>query len=402
MKRSVEAGHKRYFFTELLFCLAILSVFLPWKVYPIVFLLASVIFFISAYQLEPKSLKKFLRQPWFLAISAFVLYACGSFFLTTNGQPQIRDSLIKMLINICFFITGIYRLNQLDKASLVRIIDWTMHIIFLLCFIQLLVYHQAFHFHLLTGASSSAKGSALYNKELFFWGLSDKNMFGARLALLGFIYLLIPLVRDSRISCLRILLVFLLAFLSLSRTPIVALLIGVFLVFWFFAKKPIRAALLVGLCALTPYLFVKVLRVDTLTASNDGMGVRITYWKAFFQHFDEIRPWGNGFLKGGDFLRRHAAYYHGEPHIHNTFLSNYLELGIVGFISYCLFLWFFYRYCIHMNNLRSFWLAVFLPLLAIMMILYSGYDNDIILYLQLAFVLGTFQTIVKEKIKIGF
>ncbi|MEH6307402.1 O-antigen ligase family protein [Olivibacter sp. CPCC 100613] len=397
----METRDNRYSLPGLLLCLALLSVFLPWKIYPAIFLIASVVFLIGAYRYHPSGLKTFLQQPWVLAIGVFVVYACGSFFATANGQTQIRDNLIKMLVNFCFFTSSIYWLSQCEKKNLVRMIDWTMHVIFVLCFIQLLIYHQAFHFHLLTGAASSAKGSALYNKDLFFWGLSDKNMFGARLALFGLIYILIPLVSNFRISFTRILLIFSLAFLSLSRTPIVALLIGVFLIFWFFANKTVRIALFAFLCVLAPYLFIKVLRVDTLTASNDGMGVRITYWKAFFQHFREIQPWGNGFLKGGDFLQQHAAYYHGEPHIHNTFLSNYLELGIVGFVSYLLFLCFFYRYCTQINNLRSFWLAVFLPLLAIMMILYSGYDNDIVLYLQLAFLLGSFQKIVKEKINIG-
>lgn len=397
----METRLKNYGLTSLLFCLALISIFLPWKIYPFVFLFTSFLFFIEAYCPHPSGLKTFVQQGWVIAIGIFILYACGSFLLTAHAQAYARDSLIKMVINLCFFTTSIYWLSSYEKSKLIRVIDWTMHFIFILCFIQLLIYHRAFHFQLISGATSSAKGSALYNKDLFFWGLSDKNMFGARLALLGLIYILIPLVKDLRISCWRILFIFLLAFLSLSRTPIVALLIGLLLIFWFFAAKSVRIGLFIALCATAPFIFMKLLRVDNLTASNDGMGVRITYWKAFFQHFQEIRPWGNGFLKGGDFLQQYAAYYHGEPHIHNTFLSCYLELGIVGFISYGLFLWFFYRYCTKINNLHSFWLAVFLPLLAIMMILYSGYDNDIILYLQLAFILGTTQKVVKEDIKIG-
>ncbi|WP_134091962.1 O-antigen ligase [Olivibacter sp. XZL3] len=398
----MEITRKSHHVAAYLFCFALLSIFLPLKIYPFVFLLASVVFFTAAYRSSATTFQKFAQEPWLLALCVFVIYAIFSFAITSDGEPPIRDNLIKLVINMSFFATSIYWLAQQEKSTLIRLVDWTMHLILVLCFLQLLIYHQAFHFQLITGASSSAKGSALYNKDLFFWGLSDKNMFGARIALLGLIYILIPLIRDARISCWRILFVFLLAFLSLSRTPIVALLIGVLLIFWFFAKRPIKIALVLFLCFIAPFIFEKVLRVDTLTASNDGMGVRITYWKAFFQHFEEIKPWGNGFLKGGDFLAQYAAYYHGEPHIHNTFLSCYLELGMVGLLSYVLFLWFFFRYCKGINHSRSFWLAVFLPLLAIMMILYSGYDNDIILYLQLSFILGTSKKTTSEQIKIGF
>jgi len=48
-----------------------------------------------------------------------------------------------------------------------------------------------------------------------------------------------------------------------------------------------------------------------------------------------------------------------------------------------------------------FWIMVFLPLLAIMMILYSGYDNDIVLYLSLIFLLGSHHTINFKETKLS-
>src|SRR5699024_5083799 len=130
-----------------------------------------------------------------------------------------------------------------------------------------------------------------------------------------------------------------------------------------------------------PVVAQQVIRVENITASNDGMGVRLTYWKAFFEHFSAISPLGNGFLSGGDFLGKYAAFYHGEPHIHNTFLSAYLDFGVVGIVSYVLFLYYYFRFCVRRHADRLFWWVAFIPLLAIMTILYSGYDNDIVLYL---------------------
>jgi len=289
-----------YDLTEILFCLSIGSVFLPWKLYPAVFLLQSAYCAISTYRKNPASLSDFLRQKWIHALWIFTVYAVFSYFLLVPEHPaSMSSNLLKMLINILFLTSTAYWLENRSFSTCLPLLNTTLHLIFFLCLIQLLVYHQAFHFHLLSGASSSAKGSILYNNALFFWGLPDKNMFGARLALLGFIYILIPLVQKQRISCFRIGFIFLLAFLSLSRTPLVALLIGVFLLAWFGTSTRVRIALAVGLLAAIPFIGQKLLRIDQLLASNDGMGVRITYWKAFFQHFSNISPWGNGFLNGG-------------------------------------------------------------------------------------------------------
>lgn len=377
--------------------------FMPWKVYPVLFLSSALIFFAETFKYTPKkAFLDFIQKPWFLALAVFTLYATVRYALDYKGFTLSLQTtnFVKLLINILFFCTGIYWLSLRENTLLLRMLDRTMHLIFLLCFIQLMLYHTQLHFQLLAGASSSAKASALYNKDLFIWGLSDKNMFGARLALLGFAYLLIPIARKNEISCWRIIVISFLAYLSLSRTPVVALLIGIFFLLWFFSKRPIKIGLFVTICALLPFIARKLVRIENITASNDGMGVRITYWKAFFEHFNSISPFGNGFLKGGDFLQQYAAYYHGEPHIHNTFLSCYLEFGWVGFLSYSLFLVFFYRYCIHKNPLHTFWLAAFLPLIAIMMILYSGYDNDIICYLLLIFTIGSIQGVSREQIKI--
>ena len=150
-----------------------------------------------------------------------------------------------------------------------------------------------------------------------------------------------------------------------------------------------------------PFILQKIIRIDNLTASNDGMGVRLVYWEAFFRNFTEISPLGNGFMSAPEFLVKHAGFYRGEPHIHNTFLTCYLELGIIGLISYCLFLFYFFIECKQklMNN--KFWLVAFLPLLSIMMILYSGYDNDIVIYLTMIYLLGSIKTIDFKTIRMG-
>src|SRR5690606_30662451 len=129
--------------------------------------------------------------------------------------------------------------------------------------------------------------------------------------------------------------------------------------------------------------------------------VRLVYWRAFFEDFPAISPFGVGFTRAPEFLEAHASFYRGEPHIHNTFMNNYLELGIIGFFSYILFLVFFYSEGMKMLPERNFWVMAALPMLSIMMILYSGYDNDIVLYLILIFMLGSIRFIDFKTIRMG-
>src|SRR5690606_36944892 len=96
--------------------------------------------------------------------------------------------------------------------------------------------------------------------------------------------------------------VFLTAYLSLSRTPIVALILGVFVLIWISVEKKWKIVLLVLVALALPFVLQKLIRVGSLTSSNDGMGIRLVYWKAFFNHFDAISPFGNGFLSAPEFL----------------------------------------------------------------------------------------------------
>ncbi|PPL03468.1 O-Antigen ligase [Parapedobacter indicus] len=372
---------RRATFCEALFCLALVAVFLPVKIYPLVFLLALLGYFWDTPVL--------LRHYWVWSLGVFTGYASLVFLINLPEEGREATNFLKLPINFCYLYFAVGWLAQRDNTRLLRWVDVTLHLVLGLTLLQLLLYHQVAGFRWLGGAPSSAHGSALYQASHYFWGLDDKNMFGARIALLGFVYVLLPVVQKQKLVWWRIGLVWGLAWLSLSRTPMVALLLGIFCLLW--AGTTVRWRVVLGALALLaiPFVAEKVVRVDTLMASNDGMGVRLVYWKAFFQHFTAISPLGNGFMSGGDFLGRYADFYHGEPHIHNTFFNCYLDFGIIGLASYALFLFYFYRFCMEKRKNHGFWWVAFLPLLAILMILYSGYDNDIVLYLILVFLLGS-------------
>ncbi|MEP0711487.1 MAG: O-antigen ligase family protein, partial [Algoriphagus sp.] len=328
-------------------------------------------------------------------------YAVLSFLFHYPGEALALTNIIKLVINFLFLFFAVNWLGSRDNESLIAKLDMVLLAVLALSLVQLLGYHQAYDFRLITGSDSSGEASTLYNPSLFYWGLEDKNMFGGRIALMAFSFICIPVVLKSKLSSWRILFAFLIAFLSLSRTPIVALLIGVFLLLWFSLGKKWKIALLILLAVTIPFVLQKIIRVDSLTSSNDGMGIRLVYWTAFFEHFGKISPLGNGFMSAPEFLKQNAEFYRGEPHIHNTFLSTYLQMGIIGFFSYLAFFVWFIKDCWQRTSNNKLWSALFLPIIAIMMILYSGYDNDIIMYLCLSYLIGSLLEIDFKNIKLS-
>jgi len=378
---------------ESLFLISLISMFLPVKVYPVIYLVSSYFFY--------REIPKINFSKWSIALAVFSSYAVLSYLINYPGEPLALTNIIKLVINFVFLYFAVNWLNSRDNESLVTKLDVVLLLVLVLSLIQLISYHQAYDFKLITGSDSSGQASLLYRDSLYYWGLDDKNMFGARIALMGFSFICIPVVLKSKLSIGRIVFVFLIAILSLSRTPIVALLIGIFMLLWFSLDKKWKITLLVLVVLALPFVLQKVIRVDSLTSSNDGMGIRLVYWKAFFQHFDAISPLGNGFLSAPEFLGKYAKFYRGEPHIHNTFLSTYLEMGIVGLFSFLAFLAWFIRDCWRKTSNSKLWPVLFLPIVAIMMILYSGYDNDVVMYLCLVYLIGSTHEISFKNVKIS-
>ena len=378
--------------TEAMFLLSLASIFIPIKIYPFFFLISSALFLRESWP--------FLSERWTVALGVYVGYGLLLTGLTYSGTSLEIGNAAKLLVNCGFMVCSIHWISSRNNATLTYFLNWTLGILLSLSLIQLLVYHASFDFRFILGSDTSGQGSALYRPGLFFWGLDDKNMFGARIALLGFIYVFIPVLRSHKLSAVRILFVFLIAFLSLSRTPMVALLIGIFALSWMILDRKWRIALLVAMAIALPFFLTQVVRIDSITSSNDGMGIRLVYWTAFVQHFSDLSIWGGGFLEAGRFLQQNAEFYRGEPHIHNTWMTTYVEFGMIGFLAFAAFALLFFKACFQKVKQMGLWIVLFLPILAIMMILYSGYDNDIIVYLVLLWLVGTQHAIDFQNTKI--
>ncbi len=376
---------------DFLFCACVISIFLPVKVYPIIFLVSSLIF------LNPIESLKFKKWTFFLI--TYITYTFLIFVFRSNYNFFVISNIIKLTINFIFLISVISWIQKRSNDSLLYWLDKSFHVVFFLTFLQLLLYHFFSGFKYLTNIESSSEASLLYNHAVYFWGVFDKNMIGAKIALLGYIYIILAIVLKNKISIIRIAFILTLSYLSLSRTPIAIISIGLFYVLFtkakFFQKASLITICLIGL----PFVLNKVIRIDNFTELNDGMGIRILYWTTFFNNLNHISPFGNGFLAAGSFLEKYSYYYNGEPNLHNTFLNTYLDLGFIGLLSYSLFLIFIILYTIRVSGNKILTMVCFIPLVANMMILFTGYDNDVIVYISITFLLCTYRKVELKNLK---
>jgi len=179
------------------------------------------------------------------------------------------------------------------------------------------------------------------------------------------------------------------AYLTASRTPIVALIIGVIaLVFAQQGRKFLKFFTVVAAIAASPFVLVQLLRIDNTNEMSDGFAIRLVYWATFFQNFDRISIWGNGFVSGKPFLEKYAIFYNGEPQLHNLLLNNYLDFGVVGSIAFLLFFVTYLRRCVRYAPSGRYWTVCTIPLLVVMLTLYAGYESEFVSYLFATFVLS--------------
>lgn len=375
-----------------LISISMLSTFSPFKIYPVLFFCTAIYLLATS----PR-MKKMWWAGWLLAYICYVLLQTALFrgfgLQGLSDQPDMGveavSNFVKLIVNNLFLIAVVNWASLNSVQVLRRHLDKVLHISFALTLLQLAVYIRYAGFeHIIADTSSAA--SLMYDPRLCFWGMADKNVLGGRIALFGFVYILNYFISHQQIPIWRTFIVLLCAFLSNSRTPMVALVLGLVYVLYKHLRAGRRVVLILAVLALSPFMLMRLIRVDSLLDTNDGMGIRLIYWSTFWDHFKELSLWGSGFLSAHGFLTKYSPVYLGEPHLHNIFLNNYLDFGIIGFILYSLFVVAFYRYCKRQQVwFKWYWRAAFIPIIGLMLTLATEYDSDTAVYLACIFVIGS-------------
>lgn len=365
--------------------ICLISTFLPAKIYPILFVLFAIYIFSFHGTI--------LVANWVVWMALFTGYVLMSFSVGYLSDVHVSEYIRhiqflnapKIAINFVFLVAALQWSLKCPRGE-TQPIDWfdrSLSLTFLLSALQLFAYHAHTGFTHLGAPSNSYVAAEIYDPKLAYWGGDDKNILGARIAMFGFVWLLIRLMRTRKIPWWRLAVVGSVAWLSASRTPMFALAIGIVYVMLRRSGWKGRIAVVLLTAALIPIMLNRVLRIDVLFAGNDGMGIRLIYWATFFRNLSDISPFGNGFMSAESFLTRFSPRYLGEPHLHNLWFTDYLDFGFPGVIFYTAFLWTLYRWCKRKAPVAEtwYWSASFVPMIAIMLTLYTGYEADVVLYL---------------------
>lgn len=377
--------------------LMLISTFVPIKVYPLFFMLSCCIFL---WEIDLKS----KVNVWVYILIAFSCQV-GISFLFTEKSNEIYTAFFKYLVGVLQLIAIVFcRSFKNGGKEELNVLGRYLNIIMFLLFAQMLYLHLSYGSITLSSASS-ADASNIFNSASILFGIDDKNIFGAKCALYGFAATTIFYFQHRRLPFLLTLLVTSTCALTLSRTSILFYVLSM-AVFWVCVKTDEGKRTLVYSILLLMLVFV-LLSIPTLSTylrissivnleHTDGMSLRFIYWLTLYEHILSVSFFGNGILAAADFLGQYSAVYNGEPHVHNLFLNNYLDLGFVGFILY---LFFFASYMMFLSSILSSPKAgcIFgIPAFIIINTLYTAYDNDMWLYYSLSYVISVYSYNIKN------
>jgi hypothetical protein len=368
--------------------LALLASFVPYKIYPVVFLGTGCLFLLLGF-------KK--RSGWLAAPACFFVFAFAVFILVNDADSDNITAIVKLTVN--FFLlaavcaSGLKGLEGLEQRSL-GILEKYLRLAIVLLFAQV-AYFQLRAGGLQLSSDDSYQAGLIFVERNLFWGVADKNILGAKIAIFGFLHSVLYYKVFRKIGIFFPALIVFSALLSLSRTS--SLIYGVFgVIFFFYSLKigPRAKIAVLFLFAVAAALFILPKLADFFRLSSitnldysDGMGLRLIYWIALFSNLDQVSWHGNGILSGGEFLQRYAAYYNGEPNLHNIFLNTFLDLGFVGLLLYGS-IWVVYYKQLRQYGLKAAVVGFLVaPLFMLVNSLYTAYDSDPWIYMAVLFII---------------
>ncbi|EGM1787266.1 O-antigen ligase family protein [Salmonella enterica subsp. enterica] len=358
--------------------ISMLSIFLPVKIYPIIFIITM---FVMMLRVQLK-----VHSYYIFASLLLMLILLSSTY--TYLDDDTMTAIVKSFLGISLLITsGVFTFNKKHSIETLKIIHTYIFVIIALCFIQILVLHVQSGWYSLTVSDSYTAGM-IFNSDYAIFGGNDKNMFGAKIALFGMILYVLHKSIYSKGSMLCILLVVATGFLSMSRTPVAFFLAALSLYKISFSRGVLMKIssvffVLIIFAIASPYI-IEYLRISSINQGelSDGMSIRLLYWTAVMSNTDVIGMFGNGLLSAREFLPRFSVYYNGEPNVHNLYLNTYLDLGVIGITLYLLMLVSLFLFLRRLSKKLA--LVLIACAFIISCTLYTAYDIEMWCYLSLS------------------
>lgn len=394
INKELKLGKYEWSYIDILYSLSIISIFLISKIYPVIF---STFIGVGLYSIIKKGRLDLRRYKWIVLSIIFIIL---SLIVSLIHNQLSISNYIKLFINISFLIVSylVYK-DTLDENLINKILS-LIKIIILINFVQIIWIYLSnglFKVVFLDGGLENSDTRYIVSQYKTFIGAESKNIWSSKLAFIQLIYLYYVSLKGNTdkkdwgliiVSSINILLL-------LSRTGQVCYFIGLgyFVIYKLLNNKNEKIRNIsktLGLLGVVLLGFIFIDKFLNIKFDNtDGGFIRLIYWKTFFVHiWDTSFIFGNGMLYTSNFLQEYSPYYIGENNMHNVILNTWLDFGLVGLFTYIGFMWQYIYIAINKKiNLDNLFILI-LPLIATLMLQYLGYDNDIVIYLSLIYIVN--------------
>lgn len=381
---------------EYILYLTIFSIFfIPVKLY--VPLFAVNILFVL--MLVLKGELKLNLSKWHIAVMLFMVWsiintALAIFIFKIDISI---GSLVKLNLNMAFLLAASIVLNDsrvsINKEKLVNFLEF----IIIINFIQIVLIYvlggllgMLFSNALMQSSDSAYAISSYYNVI----GASNKNIWAAKFAFLYIIYIyltsnsLINLSKKRKL--IHIIIGLITTFLLLSRTAQIAVIFPIlFIVFYSIRNINYRYKVMIYSIFVLLSIIVGIILFDKFFHikfdMTDGGYTRLYIWGQAIENIGKGH-WviGNGIGYSGHFIK--TVVDRTESNLHNVYLNIFFEMGLVGIGAYISFLVFYFKEIINKSNILKIIFTLLIPFVAITMLQYLGFDNDIVMFFILILV----------------
>ncbi|HDC4344243.1 TPA: O-antigen ligase family protein [Klebsiella quasipneumoniae] len=334
--------------------------------------------------------------------SLLYCFYCFIIYFVSNDNDESTLAITKLAFNGGFFIiicvAAVF--SQRDVSDYIKF--RTLHILErYLATIVILSLIQVTLLQLISGgirfsSDSSYTAGLMFTDHTIFWGVQDKNIMGAKIALFGFLHAYVYYRLKNKINYFFGAIYVLCSAMTLSRTSLLLSFLTFFLLVFLIIKPIYRYYIIIPLVILGGIIafpkLAELVRLDSITnvSRDDGMGIRILFWTAFFSRISDVSFWGNGLLSASDFLGRYSVTGSAN-NMHNLYINNFLDLGVPGSLFYFGFLISMYILIYKRTRDLKNTILMLAPIFVITNTLYTGYDNDTWMYYSVVFVLSNIQ-----------
>ena len=277
-----------------------------------------------------KSLNKFIKSYFFMAVIAYTVVCIASLFVAINKKAAVMELGRFWTYIILFFVILVFVDNEEDIKRIVKL--------FIVSILLTCIYGLSQYFMKSTKFLDATIGMGTGR---VFSSFVNPNYWGAFINLVFFPILMLAKnkVKNYRFLYVLLILLFTNSVLSYTRGSWVGMVIGfVLLSILYNIKLLIPVAAIVPLSFFVPKLWQRIMSIFDLKSLT--IGERFILWKTGYMMFKEhpILGVGNGNynFRYRDYVVKYPELYLDRPlySVHNSYLKVLAETGILGIISF--------------------------------------------------------------------